>query len=87
MFQKANHFLDKIQHNITYKEGEKGWSHVCGGVNGEPFQYINQEYALVGVRGRYNKKAFTKLQFLFIDKNGQYQMTPEIGTEDGEQMF
>lgn len=86
MLNKAANFLDKVGHNLAQKEGEDGWSHICGGVEGKPFEFLNLRYMLVGIRGR-NGQFIHSLQFLFVDtQTGQFQETPEVGGQGG-QMF
>lgn len=86
MFGKAIKFLDKVSHNLSQKEGEDGWTHICGGVSGQPYEFVNSRYALVGVRGR-SHQYINALQFLFVDtQTGQFHETPEVGGPGG-QMF
>ncbi len=53
LFKKAGNFIDKVSHNLSHKEGENGWSVICGGFGGGPFEYMNPNYSLVAVRGKY----------------------------------
>ena len=84
MFQKATNFLHKLEHNLTNEPGKDGWSHICGGVDGKPFEFVNQRFVLVGVKGHAGTLV-DKMQFLFVDpQTGQFQSTPEIGGHGGQ---
>ena len=87
MFQKvtnyATGFLQKLEHNVTHKEGSDGWSHICGGLGGHPFEFVNTNYQLVGVKGK-AANYVNQLQFLFRDAHtGQFQTTPAVGKPMG----
>jgi hypothetical protein len=83
MFSKATNFLTKLEHNFTHQEGSDGWSHICGGVGGQVFEFVNQKLLLVGVRGRAGAN-IDQLQFLFVDPHtGHFQSTPEVGGNGG----
>ena len=71
--------VDKEAHNIKHEEGDSGWSHICGGVGGDPFVLNNPKYTLVGVRGSYG--AFVEgIQFLFADtQTNKLYETDQLG--------
>jgi hypothetical protein len=86
MFQKIGSWIDKFDHNLSYKEGE-GWSKIYGGTEGQAFNFGNRELCLIGVKGTY-RTMIDSLQFLFVNtKNGQFITSPEAGTNQGGQPF
>ena len=84
MFKKATDFLHKLEHNLSTEPGKDGWSTMCGGFDGTPFEFVNQKYILIGVKGS-SGTVVDKLQFLFVDpQTGQFQCTPEVGGHGGQ---
>ena len=83
MFQKATNFLHKLEHNLTVEPGKDGWSKICGGYEGKAFEFVNQKFVLIGVKGCAGQLV-DNLQFLFVDpQTGQFQSTPHIGGHGG----
>jgi hypothetical protein len=83
MFSKASNFLTKLDHNLSHKEGSDGWSRIYGGNSGQPFEFFDQKWLLIGVKGRAGAN-IDQLQFMFVDpQTGQFQSTPEVGGHGG----
>jgi hypothetical protein len=64
------------------------WSQQYGQNGGHtPYLVQNQNYSLVGVRGRFGD-VLDSIQFLFIDiTTGQYHESPKLGGNGGEFPF
>lgn len=66
LLETATKYIDKYSHNLIRNEQGHGWSHICGGVDGQEFLFGQPGYELVGVKGRYST-CIHGLQFLFYD--------------------
>lgn len=84
ILNSASKYIDKYSHNLSINEQGSGWSHICGGVDGRPFQFASRHYTLVGVKGRY-ASYINGLQFLFYDtKEEKFVESPPFGQITGE---
>jgi hypothetical protein len=88
MFEKASEIVKKAGHNAINAKGTSGWDKICGGAEGTSFEYHNEDYCLVGVKGRAGQY-INELQFLFSVHKGEasYQRSPTVGGDGGQQFL
>lgn len=63
------------------------WTPAFGGNGGEPFEVFNDDFSVLGVKGRFGDW-IDQLSFDFNNvKSGEYETSEEIGGNGGEEFF